>query len=499
MRVVRWPVVALFVGFLVFAWLLDPAPPRAEGGDARSIRAESSVADTGATSDVWFCAGGTGAEGAIAEHRVFLANVGPTDRSIVVTAHANRGSDGVVRPPVKRLLKLGAYGRIDVKLAELQPRAAYVAATIEIDGGGVLVEHAVTGSLGFDRAPCASTTSDHWFVPLSITATDKAPPARGLLFIYNPYRDDAVVDIFFSNAATTQPAARLAQVVNAQSVEVVDLNVAAPVSPVLATTVRARTGRVVVDRVELLDDPKLARDLVLSAGVPFASDAWVFPSGRLAANRRERLVVFNPSADRPVDVDVEIRPDDPALVIEPLTVAVLPGRQAEIDLSAEPRLATAPGLAGYSVVVRSPDGPIVAERYVTVVGGQPGAGASSTTGATHGARTVYLDGGAGNPNDPAELAVFNPNRRAIARVTFELIADGKRTPAAVAFELQPGERRSLPFAALAVGAYVVAVNATAPVMVEREAANNNVRSAAIGSPERRSAVVVDVIRLNLGE
>lgn len=498
MKTIRWPVAALFAGFLIIAWALDPAP-RSERGDSRAIRAESSVAGAGATSDVWFCAGGSGAEGAIAEHRIFLANVGTAERSIVVTAHASRGSDGVARPPVKRLLKLGPYGRLDVKLAELQPRAAYVAATVEIDGGEVIVEHAVTGALGFDRAPCASTTSDHWFVPLSITTTDKTPPARALLFIYNPYRDDAVVDIFFANAATTQPAARLAQVVNAQTVEVIDLNVSAPVSPVLATTVRARTGRVVVDRIELLDDPKIARDLVLTSGVPFASQSWVFPSGRVAPNRRERLVVLNPNGERTIDVEVEIRPDDTSIVVEPLAITVPPGRHAEVDLSTEPRLKAATGLAGYSLVVRSPDAPIVAERYVTVIGGQPGAGASSTTGATHGARLVYVDGGAGNPTDPAELAVFNPNRRAIARVSFELIADGKRTPVPLTFELQPGERRSLPFAALGVGTYVVAISATAPVIAEREAANSNVRSAAIGSPDRRSAVVVDVIGLNLGE
>jgi hypothetical protein len=148
-------------------------------------------------------------------------------------------------------------------------------------------------------------------------------------------------------------------------------------------------------------------------------------------------------------------------------------------------------------VVRSLGPAVAVDRLVTVAPGQPGAGASSTTGSAFAAPTVVVDGTA----DPAELIVFNPNARAIATVTLEVIGNGERkaAPAGTEFELQPGERKSMPFTLLGEGAFTVIISSSAPVVAEREAAANNTRAAAMGIPARGSVQIPKPITLELGE
>ena len=114
---------------------------------------------------------------------------------------------------------------------------------------------------------------------------------------------------------------------------------------------------------------------------------------------------------------------------------------------------------------------------------------------------VVIDGAAASVTDPSELIVFNPNARAIASVRFEVIANGQRQPAKAGteFELQPGERTSLPFAQLGIGNFTVIITASAPVVAERESASNNVRSAEMGIPDRATAQIPKPITLELGE
>jgi hypothetical protein len=150
--------------------------------------------------------------------------------------------------------------------------------------------------------------------------------------------------------------------------------------------------------------------------------------------------------------------------------------------------------------VRSLGAAVAVDRLVTVAPGQPGAGASSTTGSAFASPTVVIDG-VSSPSDPGELIVFNPNARAIAAVTFEVIANGQRNaaPPGTEFELQPGERKSLPFASLGTGNFAVIINASAPVVAERENAGNNARAAAMGIPDRATAQIPKPITFELGE
>ena len=48
------------------------------------------------------------------------------------------------------------------------PNAAYASATVELSGGGVVVEHSVSGPTGFDRAP--------WHQPIPVSELPKEHP-----------------------------------------------------------------------------------------------------------------------------------------------------------------------------------------------------------------------------------------------------------------------------------------------------------------------------------
>lgn len=232
MKSARTPALAVIVAVLLAALVFDPEPRRLTTVATLSSVpiAPSSVSGPAAKNDVWFCAGGTAVDGGIADHRVLLVNTTDIERVASITAAGsrsaeNRGTSG------SRRVTLPPYARSELRLAELVPNAAYASATVELSGGGVLVEHSVTGTNGaFDRAPCASAASTEWFVPLSATATEKNPTARAVLVIYNPFADTAVIDINFVTDTASAAAPIESMVIAPGAVESVDLTALVPVA-----------------------------------------------------------------------------------------------------------------------------------------------------------------------------------------------------------------------------------------------------------------------------
>jgi hypothetical protein len=346
MKTTRAPAIAVIVVVLLVVLLFDPEPRRLTTVETVPVAASvpSSVAVPTAQSDIWFCAAGTATDNGFADHRVLLINTTDAERVASITAVGSRVAAANHGPTGSRRVTLPPYARSELRLAELVPNAAYASATVELSGGGVVVEHSVSGPTGFDRAPCATTASAEWFVPLSATATEKNPTARAVLVLYNPFSDNAVVDIDFVTDAASAAAPIESMVVGPGAVEIVDLTAVVPVAEQVATAIRARAGRVVVDRIEVFDDSKARRDLVLTAGVPAAAPTWIFPSGRLGAPRQERLVVYNPSEER-AEVVVEVRPDNRQMLIEPFDLQVGAGRFVTVDQHTEKRVVDA-GVTG---------------------------------------------------------------------------------------------------------------------------------------------------------
>jgi hypothetical protein len=497
MKVARWPALILIPALLIAAALVGTDKGGGEDVGPDRVVLGPQVAAPGALSGLWFCAGGTGVANGFADHRVVVINTSDVARAATVTAYASRDAKGARPNAVTRPIALAAFGRAELRLGDLVS-APYVAATVEVDGGGVLVEHSINGTTGADRAPCSSSASSTWFVPIGATTT-AAPtaPAREILAFFNPFPGDAVIDVVFSTDTGFRGTPELFKglVVPGGSVVGVDLATAGvTVSAEVAAAITTRTGRVVVDRIQAYDEPA-RKGLAISAGVAGAAETWLFPAGNLAAGRQERIVVFNPN-DTAADVDVELRPTSQDLAVEPFELVIRPHQHAVLDLATEPRLAdyTARG-ESFSTVVRSADGTgIAAERIVTVAPGTPGAGVGLSTGSAVGANRLFADVTVADPpGADSTLVVMNPSR-SIAQLNVWLIANGARTAprANASLELQPGGRAALKLADLGSGTFTIVVESTALIVGERELVIGADRAVAPAVPDAATSAIPDI-------
>src|SRR5690606_4363857 len=123
-----------------------------------------------------------------------------------------------------------------------------VSAMVEADGGGVAVEHELDGPAGRSVAPCASGPANAWY--LAGGGGRRRAAMRGV-----PVPPGTTVD---RDAGADAGAGRRA---------------------VTAAVVTARTGRLVVDRIQGFDGSAGRFGHALTLAVPGASAAWWFPEG----------------------------------------------------------------------------------------------------------------------------------------------------------------------------------------------------------------------------
>lgn len=499
MKAARWPAIVVIVALVVAAFVF--------GDDSREVVSSSTrdtallgpiVAKADAMSALWFCNGGTSVDKGLADHHVVLVNTTDAERAGSLTVYASRPVAGVRPQPVRKSWTLAPRSRVEYRLAEVVGQAPYASATVEVAGGGVLVEHSVVGPAGTDRGPCASTASSTWYVPVGTTATvGDAPIAREVLVFFNPFPGDAVVDVAFSTDTGFRgtPEVFKGLVVPGGSVVGVDLATAGvAVAAEVAAVATTRSGRIVVDRLQVFNDGQTRRGIALSSGIGAPAPAWVFAAGRLGGGRQERVVVYNPNQE-PAEVDVEIRPQDTAIAVEPFQLTVRPGQHSQLDLHNEPRLAAlVTARAEYTLVVRSADGSaIVAERLVTVAPGSPGAGVAVSTGTAVASTRLFADV-VDADQAASSVLIVNPNVKSIAQIRLVVLAGGVAAtpPKYASVELQPGARLTVPLADLGRGTFTVIIEATAPVVAERDLVGATDRTVAGAVPDSASVSLLDL-------
>src|SRR5439155_3742066 len=189
----RLPIVLTIVALLAGGGLADrggrPAPA---GAREQSPFAMPVAAPSSALSSTWYCAGGTSQPKGFADGWLVLANAEDRTVHVDVTFIPN---DPSIRP---------RHVPVDVKpLSQLTLhdfdylQAQFVAATVEVRGGGVVAEHFVLGPGGASVAQCASSASDRWYFADGGTTRD----ATELLALFNPFPEDAIVDLSFTTEA----------------------------------------------------------------------------------------------------------------------------------------------------------------------------------------------------------------------------------------------------------------------------------------------------------
>lgn len=428
--------------------------------------------DSASLSSTWYCAGGTARDGGSADHRVVIVNPGEAPLAAELTVYGgglHNDPAATFPEPVVEDVEVPARGRVAVRLADVL-EAQFASALVEVEGGEVVVEHVVRGEADLDAAPCATAPSTTWHAAAGQTTRD----ARERLVLFNPFADDAVVDIRFSTSGglRTDIGDLTGFVVPARRVVGIDVGSAVERHEQVSLTVETRSGRLVVDRIQTFDGSQGPEGLALTPLAPAASLLWYFPDGYKTDGLREVVTVYNPTdVQAEVDVEVAVDPsDDPGVVtgVAPFELSIAPGRFAQVDVAADERV---PAGLGHAVIVRSQNGvPVVAERLISSDDPAPRTGVAVTLGSPIAAER-WLTAVGGTGEDESEfLVVLNPSLESIARVSVatptpsQLLAiDGLQD-----LEVQPGARLRID-----LGAHVnrntlpLVVSATQPVVVER--------------------------------
>ena len=398
---------------------LVTAPRPVAGLTAPAVR----PAAAGAT---WYCAGGTAQDGGLADHRVIVAN--PTDGEATGTLTVFPGRLELAgtttepaasdRTPTTEAFAVAARSRATFRLADMRS-APVAAALVELDRGGLAVEHQVVGANGGDVAPCASAAASSWHFAWGSTSRD----AREVLVLFNPFASDIAVDASFATeAGVREPLGWQALIVPARGVVGIDVGQDVTRRDQVAATIRARGGgRLIVDRLQVFDGRAGRRGLSLSLGQPDPTEIALFPGGRVGAHTGERIVLYNPDDDT-AEVEVHVQtPGTDRAPVQPFEMVVRPGRYEVLDYAAEDRL---PRDVDHVTVVRSRNGvPVVAERVQNA-----GSQLSAAPGALFRASTWVFPAVQAAGAQPPSFTVVNPDADHPARVSVDLYAEGRRIP-----------------------------------------------------------------------
>ena len=408
----------------------------------------------GAPSTAWYCAEGTAVPGGRGDERVYVANVG--DHPVRADVTVMPGAD---QAPKTTTLPVAARSSESVRIGDVLA-AAEVGVLVEVTGGAAVVSHSVSSGADLGVGPCARGPAATW----DFAAATTARGAQLWLALYNPFSDDAIVDLhFLTDQGLIAPEKLQGFVVPRRTRVSVPVHETVSRDSLVATQVIVRRGRAIAEQSLTLDGTDGRAGLALSLGAPAAARTWHFPTGIVTASRRQDIVVANPSTV-PTQVKVSIDLDGTA-TLDPQTVTVPPGTAVKADLARVPKG------TGFSVTVTAPV-PVVAETIVGVVAPSPviTRGVATALGMTRAARRWAVAPARVSARSNDVATVLNPGRGP-TRVSIRSLSNGQVDDlrAGATKTIPAGKRALFDLGRLGVPRdAVVVVTATTPVFVDRE-------------------------------
>jgi hypothetical protein len=349
---------ALVVGLVAVDQAAPEPVPASTYGARPLMQSTPSVFAGELLSTSWFCPGGPTTDGRNTSLTVFNSTEDPKEATVsAVTVEGTSGTQELMLPPrTRQTVDLGALAA-----------GEDTAATVNVYGGGVAVEQTVLGRSGIDVTPCADAAASTWYLADGTTTAD----ASLRLVLYNPFPDDAVVDVAVTTVERTlEPPELQGAVVPGRSVRLVDIGAVAQREEVVATAVRGRGARLVAGRIQSADNAaRRGFAATLAAATP--QQTWWFPDGGKGDGIGEKLVVFNPG-DQDASVEISFLPaagteasstTDTSAGAEPVSVVVAPSSFAVVDTSGEPAVPNGPHSTVVNVVANQT--PVVVERLLS--------------------------------------------------------------------------------------------------------------------------------------
>jgi hypothetical protein len=348
-RTIRAPSLVFLVALLVAGGIADRRARSGGGEESTTVSAQVPVAaPASASSSAWYCPGAP-ASGPQGEGSIVVANAGNRRLTGTVTVYPDKGEGR--RAPIS----VGPAGRASLKLAEVIS-APYASAVVELDGGEAVAEVVASGTLGESVSPCASSASGSWYFAEGVTTRDAAE----VLLALNPFPDDAVVDVMFSTEeGIVTPQALTGLLVRGQALTSINVGEFVQRREAVSATLTARTGRLVVGRVQTFDGTVGRKGMSVTLGAAAPGPVWYFPEGLVADGHSERFHVYNPArTEAQVEVDLTLDSGE----AEPLRLTVPRESRVTVVAGEESRI---PKGVPHAVTVRTTEGPdVVVERSV---------------------------------------------------------------------------------------------------------------------------------------
>jgi Family of unknown function (DUF5719) len=410
-KVRRGPILFVVLAAVIAAVVVQQGASSTTGSSSARLAVDGvSVPPDDASSTAWYCAEGTSTSDGRADETVIVASL--SQSSIDVTITVMPGGDAA---PATRRLRLAPDEETRVRVADIleTPEPGVV---VEIDGGRAVVSHQLVHGEDFAVEPCTRTAGPDWYFAAGTTVEG----SEHYLAFFNPFGDDAIVDVeFVTDSGVQQPDGLQALVIPRRTRVTVAVQDFVPRQERIATRVHARVGRVVVERSQIFDgtvpDTGPTREgLAVSLGARSPAQVWRIPAGTTENGGTGSVALANfTGSDARVQVQVVLVGEGS---LPPETVSV-PSRGVTVtDVTTRVPLGTP-----YAVVATARDDhgrrvPVVAELMTSWAPSSPTTGVGTTLGTTVTARRWVIP----QPDVDAEafLTVLNPGG---APVTAEIL------------------------------------------------------------------------------
>lgn len=436
--VARVPILVGVAVLLVAGGLANQAAPKAgqTAGGSSALAAASQVVPVAAPplalSSSWFCAGATDRSGGHAPGWILIANSGLGRATGVVTLVPSSG------PPVKVPVSVPGDSRQSVK-EDVPGGADWIGAIVDMDAGAVSVEQTIDGPHGVAATPCATSGSSHWYFAQGQTLVN----AGVEISLLNPYPADAVVDLSFTtDQGLEYPVGFEGVVVPAGGLISLNLGDHLRRRQQIATTITARTGRVVAWKTTWVDPPPSGAAIIgtsaaqspladpaapvpgtmVELGAPSAGTRWVWSDGTAGNGVSEQYVVYNPGVQT---AQVRLAIGLEAGAAEPFELSVPPGQVIPVASDQQARI---PAGVPHTAVLESLNGvPVVAERVVAAASPNPWTGLGEMLGQRLPADRWLLAGTLSDSSHDGWVVIYNPGDQAM-RIVLDRLDNGTQVP-----------------------------------------------------------------------
>jgi hypothetical protein len=455
-RVARIPAIVLVVVLAAGAVALDrsapaPVPPRAPPSGAID---GPTVPSKRAIGVAWYCAEGTSTVDGRAGETVIVGNLAPNPIDITMTVMPG----GDQRPRVETR-HIDTYGQARVSVADVL-ETAEPGVVVEVVGGPAVVEHEVRSRNDLAVGPCAREPSRDWFFADGTTERG----AEEWLALFNPFGDDAIVDVSFLTTDGFQaPGATQAIVVPRRSRISVAVHDQVRRQERVAVAVHARTGRVIAERSLRFDGTDTRTGIAVSLGATGMADRWRVVSGDGQAGAAQSVSIAN-FALTPAKVDVGVKLVD-AGVLAPQSVDVPARGVVRVDLADR-----VPSGSEYSVSVRvTRNGPVVAESFGTWAAPAPIVGVASTVASVTTARRWAFALGRVDEQSDGVISVLNTSNRPLTVQLYAYTRGDPNSPTSAPAQAVPaGELAEFRISELGISPDMVfVVSADGPIVAAR--------------------------------